>query len=106
VGAVVIDGLLACLTVLGVGLVAVGGGCMGLAWLDARAGRGWVLDEGAAGESPLQVAPSSSATDRGQASSLCEGCGRLHPPEALPLELLLAQGVPVSVSRWFGRGGR
>jgi hypothetical protein len=36
------------------------------------------------------------------AGSLCEGCGRLHPPEALPVELLLAGGVEVNLARWFG----
>ena len=45
---------------------------------------------------------SSGASDGSRESSLCDGCGRAHPAEALPLELLLAGGVAVDVGRWFG----
>lgn len=88
------EGLLAGLLVLGVGLFVVGGVLGLVAWMDERASRGWA--------SALDVSPPLLSSPPAAGSPPSCGCGRLPPPEALPLELLLAGGVPVSVSRWFG----
>lgn len=44
--------------------------------------------------------PVSRASD---VRNLCAECRQPHPPELMPLELLVAGGVAVSPSRWFGR---
>jgi len=89
------EAFLVAFTVIGGSLLAVGAIAMAVAWLDEYSARGWSwsLGEGAAGGPPLPlVASSPSVSDGSKASSLCDGCGQLRPPEALPLDLLLWAG--------------
>jgi len=105
VGAAMIEGILAGIAVMGIGVLLLAAAVVVVVAGDRRASRGswWASDEREVqGRRP--ASRSSGASRGSQASSLCDGCGQLHPPEALPVELLIAAGVPVTLSRWFGRG--